>query len=104
MKRGFLPSSSNVERLSRTEDEWREFILATYWTSEKAATDNRVIVSVRLDKKTRQYRIVIRDLDSATESDFVTALDGELTAALSKAFPSKTIQVERKTAGAALGP
>ena len=103
-ERGLLPSSSGVEDLSRTEDEWEEFILAAYWTGTEAATDNRVVVSVLLHKETGRYRVLIRDLDSAGGSDFTNALEKSLTDAFSEAFPSKSIQVERKTVGPALGP
>jgi hypothetical protein len=103
-ERGLLPSSSDAERLSREEDEWKEFVLASYWTGTAAATDNRVVVSILLDKETGRFRVLIRDLDSAGASDFTTSLEGSLTAALSEAFPSKTIHVERKTVGPALGP
>jgi hypothetical protein len=103
-ERGLLPSSSDAERLSRTEDEWKEFVLASYWTGTAAATDNRVVVSVLLDKETARFRVLIRDLDSANASDFTTSLEESLTAALSEAFPSKTVLVERKTVGPALGP
>jgi hypothetical protein len=102
--RGLQPSSSDAERLSRTEDEWKEFVLASYWTGTAAATENRVVVSVLLDKETGRFRVLIRDLDSAGASDFTNSLEASLADALSEAFPSKTIHVERKTVGPALGP
>ncbi len=101
---GLTPSTSDVEHLSRTEDEWSQFVLAAYWTGEDAATDNRVVVSVKRDKQTGRFSILIRDLDSASTSDFTDSLERALTTALSEAFPSRTFRVDRKTVGPALGP
>lgn len=55
-------------------------------------------------KQTGRYGVLVRDLDSLGSSDFTASLERSLTAALSTAFPSRSIRIERETAGPALGP
>lgn len=98
------PRSPEIERLSREEDEWESHVIAVYSAGSEAATENRVVVSVLVDKETGRYRLLLRDLDSPRSTDFTDSLERALTQALSAAFPSRNVRVEKETVGPALGP
>jgi len=102
--RGFVRSSSGVERLSREENEWDEFILVAYWAGPESSTKNRVVVSVLLDKESGLFSVLVRDLDSPASSNFTNSLVQSLEQTLKTKFPSHKIRVERSTVGPAFGP
>ncbi len=103
---GFIPDPRlrDIERSSREDAEWKEYVLALYSAGAEALTDNRVAVWVLVHKQTGRYSVLVRDLDSLGSSDFTASLERSLTEALSTAFPSRSIRIERETAGPALGP
>jgi hypothetical protein len=105
-ERGLVADSRSpeIERLSREEDEWKDYILAVYVAGSEAETDNRVVVSVLVNKETGRYSVLVRDLDSPASTGFTDSLERSLTEALSAAFPSRNARVERETVGPALGP
>jgi len=105
-KWGLIPDPrwSEIARNSRQDAEWKENVLAIYAAGSEAATNNRVLLWVLIDKNTGQYSVAVRDLDSLGSTKFTADLESSLTHALSTAFPSRRIQVERATVGPALGP
>lgn len=105
--RGFVVDSQavDVERLSREEEEWEYYVLAAYSAGPDAAAGTEdVVVSVLQDKKTGRYSVVVRDLGYPFGTASTTSLEQSLKQALTKAFPSRSIRVERETVGPALGP
>ena len=56
------------------------------------------------DKRTHEYRVVIRDLDSLRQTDFTWELEAALVQALSKVSLTRTVAVENETVGPAFGP
>jgi hypothetical protein len=105
-ERGLVPDPQlpEIQRSSREESEWKDRVLALYWAGSEAATDDRVIVAVRVNKKTGRYRVVVRDLDSVRGNDFTASLVRSLRESLASAFPARDIRVESGTVGPALGP
>jgi hypothetical protein len=105
-ERGLAPDPRlpEIERSSREDAEWDERVLALYSVGREASTDDRVRVSVLVHKGTDRCSVLLRDLDSIDSTDFTDALERSLTEALSAAFPSRSIRVERETVGPSLGP
>lgn len=98
------PRLPEIERSSREDAGWNEYVLALYTAGSKAATGNRVLLWVLMNKETGSYSVLVRDLDSLGSTKFTAGLEASLTQALSAAFSSRRIRVERTTVGPALGP
>ena len=105
-ERGLVPDPHlpETQRSSREDVEWQEYVSASFYASSDASTNNRVWVSVLVNKKSGRCSVLLRDLDSVDSTDFTDALERSLTEALSAAFPSRSIRVERETVGPSLGP
>jgi hypothetical protein len=69
-----------------------------------SATWKRVAVYAQVDNETDRFSVLVRDLDSARSTDFTRALETRLSQALTEAFPSSKIEVERSTIGPIFGP
>ena len=105
-EQGFVraPRSYEIERLSREEGEWTNYVLAVYSAGPNTAMTDRVVVSVLVRKETGRYLVLVRDFDSAAATAFTTSLEQSLMRALSSEFSSRNIRIERQTVGPALGP
>jgi len=98
------PRLGTVMHDSRADEEWTELVLGLYSAGATAPTKHRVSVWVLEDKRTHEYRVVIRDLDGLRQTDFTKKLEAALVAALSKLGLTRTIAVESETVGPAFGP
>jgi hypothetical protein len=69
------PRLAELRRTSELSKEYDERIVADYLAERDGKTHGRVILTVGVDKRTRQATVLVRDLDSIHSTKFTSSLE-----------------------------
>jgi hypothetical protein len=98
------PRLAKLQRNFRESKESPYLLITRYDAGPDAETRDRVLVFALVDKKTRRFIVLIENLDSMRATNFDVDLERAIAQSLKRRFPSRSVEVERKTVGPLIAP